>query len=62
MNATIHRWSVALAPIVIGFLTVVVQGTAEHRIDPWVIGNALAAGCLTAFINYVRSTAGAPPQ
>lgn len=54
MNATIHRWAVALAPIVIGGLTVLAQGTAEHRVDPWVVANALVTGGLTAFINYVR--------
>ena len=57
MNATIHRWAVGLSPIVIGALTTLIQGTTEHRIDPWVLGTALAGGALTAFINYVRGQA-----
>ncbi len=57
MTANVHRLAVAAAPIVIGMLTVLVQETSTRQLDPWVIGNAVAAGALTAFINYVRGRA-----
>ncbi len=55
-----HRAAVALSPIVIGALTVLVQGTSTHVIDPWVIANAIIAGTLTAFINYLRAGSDTP--
>jgi len=61
MTARMHRIAVGLTPIVVGLLTVLVQETSTRHLDIWVIGNALAAGALTTFINYVRAQADIPP-
>ena len=63
MNKTLRNVLLGGAPIWIGALTVLVQGTATHVIDPWVLGNAIAAGCLTAFLHFATTAAPvAPPQ
>ncbi len=62
LTARMHRIAVGLAPIVIGILTVAVQESATRHLDWWVVGNAIAAGALAAFINYLRGVADIPPM
>ena len=57
MNATKHRWGVALMPLVAGVFAVAIKATVDQELTTttyWLLANAALTGMLTVYLNWIR--------
>ena len=59
ISATLHRWAVALTPVIVGCGAVVIKATADQgwtATNNWLLVNAFVVNIITVYLNWVRST------